>query len=162
MRILLALLLLQACTSDDPVNVSGDYTLAITNGANGCEFANWTVGDTATGVLVRLRQMSDDKFTAELTGIVRVFAELTIGSYIFAGDVTGASFDATLAGMQDIMNQGETCKYRVNADIDGSLVRDNISGTITYRVVIVTSAPDCPPEDCATVQSFNGSRPIPI
>ena len=162
MRILLALLLLQACTSDEAVDVTGDFALAITNGANGCEFATWVVGDTATGVLVRLRQMSDNKFTAELTGVVRLFAELAIGSYIFAGDVTGASFQATLAGTREIMEDGETCKYRVNADIEGSLVRDNISGRITYRVVIVTSAPDCPPENCATVQSFNGSRPIPI
>ena len=156
------MLLLQACTSDEPVDVSGDYTLALANGANGCEFANWTVGDTATGVLVRLRQMSDNKFTAELTGIVRVFAELTIGSYIFAGDVTGASFDGTLAGTREIMDPGETCKYRVNADIDGSLVRDNISGMITYRVTILVPAADCPPPSCTTVASFNGSRPVPI
>jgi len=154
------LLLVTACSSDDPVDVTGDYTLAITNGANGCEFANWTEGAQSTGVVVKLRQMGS-QFTAELTGIVRVYVELIIGSYIFAGDVTGANFDATLAGTRELMDEGETCRYRVNADIEGSLVRDTITGMLIYRVVIVTPAADCPPSDCTSVASFNGVRPTP-
>ena len=160
MRILLALLLMSGCTSDEPVDVSGDFTMAITNGTNGCGFANWTEGQQTTGVVVKFRQ-TDTHFTAELTGLVRVYVELIVGSYIFAGDVTGSSFQATLAGTRELMEEGKQCVYRVNADIDGSLSRDTITGMLTYRVVIVTPAADCPPSDCATLASFNGVRPTP-
>ena len=160
MRIILALLLLQACTSDEPVDVTGDYVLALTNGENGCGFANWTVGATSTGVTVKFIQMDAGRITVELTDpVLRTYVAIIIGSFIFAGEVSGASFQATLAGTREIMEQGKTCKYRVNADIDGSLVRDTISGTISYRVVVVTPAADCPPDNCATLATFNGVRP---
>src|SRR5215475_5340911 len=133
MRIILALLLLAGCTSDEPVDITGDYALATTNGTNGCGFANWTEGATSTGVVVKFRQ-TDTHFTAELTGLVRVYVELIVGSYIFAGEVAGSTFQATLAGTREIMEEGKTCRYRVNADIDGTLSRDTISGMLTYRV----------------------------
>jgi hypothetical protein len=163
MRIILALLLLQACGGDEMGDVTGDYTLALTNGANECGFANWTVGATSTGVAVKFIQTDGGKFTAELTDpLVRLYVDLIVGSHIFAGEVTGASFQGTLAGTRELMEEGKTCKYRVNADIDGSLVRDNIGGMISYRVVIIVPAADCPASSCTTVASFNGSRPAPI
>ena len=32
--------------SDDPANVSGDYTVSVANRDNGCNISNWNVGES--------------------------------------------------------------------------------------------------------------------
>lgn len=148
-------MLAAGCTSDAPVNIAGDYTIATTNGADGCQFG-WTVGATATGIPLTMTQQ-DSQFTAVLGGLTRVFVDLWLGTHTFIGTVTGADFNAGLAGVKEQM-PGQ-CVYNVNATIAGSLIGDALSGTLDLTTAIVTSASDCPPAGCHSTLSFNGTRP---
>ena len=45
-------LLLGTGCAEDPANVEGVYTVAVTNRENGCGFQNWVEGDSSTGIEV--------------------------------------------------------------------------------------------------------------
>jgi hypothetical protein len=144
------------CASDAPVDVAGSYTVATTNGANGCQFPNWTQGATATGIALTVGQTGSD-FNAVIGGVTGVFVDLWLGSHTFIGTVAGTNLHAGLAGERDQMPG--TCKYRVNATMDGTLLGDALTGTIDLTTAIVTAASDCPPPDCHSIIAFNGTRP---
>jgi hypothetical protein len=50
------------------------------------------------------------------------------------------------------------CTFTYNATVDGALVGDAISGTITYSPA-TNENPDCASIECSAVQEFSGSRP---
>ncbi|HKA88890.1 MAG TPA: hypothetical protein VKE22_14575 [Haliangiales bacterium] len=156
MRILLALMLAAGCASDAPVNVAGNYTLATTNGANGCQFSMWTPGATATGIPLTVTQQESD-FTAEIGGLTGALVEYALGSRIFIGTVSGANLHAVLVGTRNLM-PGQ-CVYKVTGTMNGTLVGDALTGTLDLSAVIVTAAADCPPAGCKSTVSFNGTRP---
>ena len=156
-RLLLGLVLCMGC-DDDYANVAGDYTVAITNGANGCMFANYEVGASTSGIPVSITQ-TDDHVTAEVGGLAGGYLELVLGSRIFTGSVDGNDVSLRLTGTT--MASMGTCDYSVDAVLEGRLTGDAMAGTINYTAV-TDGSNDCGSlEGCDTVQNFSGSRPPP-
>src|SRR5262245_57064299 len=76
-------LFLAACGGGDPADVAGDYSISLTNGENGCDFANWMEGETATNVPVVITQGSEgeeDQATAVVNGAAGTYLDLVLGS----------------------------------------------------------------------------------
>jgi hypothetical protein len=147
-----------ACVACDDgyADVSGEYTLAITNGDNGCMFANWTVGAESTGIPLTITQ-TDDHVTAEIGGFAGAYVEVILGSRIFTGKVSGSDVSMRLVGTT-MASQG-TCDYSVDAIGDARLSGDALNGTITYTAVTDGSNECGSLSGCETRQSFSGARP---
>jgi hypothetical protein len=141
----------------DPKNFTGMYSLSLTNGENGCAFANYTVGQTTTGVPITITQVEGDaNLVVQVEGVAGLFVFAATGSTQFQGSVDGSNMEATIVGTTDI--QDGACTYRVNATIDATLTGDTLTGTIRY--LTPNNDPDCSSrENCRTVQNFNGTRP---
>src|SRR5690348_8371734 len=90
-------LALAGCGGGGSVDVSGSYTVAVTNGANGCMAVNWTVGDSAAGIPVTIAQDGSNA-TATVEGATGLYLQAGLGSRVFAGDVSGHSLDLELIG----------------------------------------------------------------
>lgn len=152
---LLALVVVAACSSS-PANVAGDYSVALTNRANGCNFQNWTVDATTQGVSVTITQQDADA-TATVNGVAGGYLDVVLGGHAFAGTVDGDDVDLTLFGTRS--GTMGNCTYTFNAIMHGTLAGDALSGTIDYAAK-TNGNPDCAPiEGCATVQEFAGVRP---
>jgi hypothetical protein len=144
------------CGDAEPVDVTGSYSVSVTNGDNGCEFANWTVGATATGIPVTITQDGEEA-TASVEAGVGLYLGLLLGSSDFTGTVDGQDLDLTLFGTNDF-DQG-SCSYTVNADLDAELDGDVLTGRIRYETN-TNGSPDCgEKEGCSSEQEFNGTRP---
>src|SRR4051812_43368258 len=129
----LVVLGLAAC-SDDPVNVAGDYSVNITNGANGCNLQNWTEGASNTGIPVTITQGTNKaEATAVINGVTGVYVNAVIGGMSFAGGVDGADFDGVLHGTR-AYNMGG-CTYTFTVDLTSSLSKDTLSGQLVYTPV---------------------------
>lgn len=150
--------LVGACGSDDPANVEGMYTVAVTNRDNGCNFANYTVGDTAQGIPVTIAQ-EGESVTVTVMGLTGGGLSLLIGSNIFSGTIAGTDFDLDLFGTRPQMQA--TCTFTYNAKIRGDIDGDAIAGRVEYRAATTTPQnPDCASiQGCLTFQEFNGTRP---
>jgi hypothetical protein len=147
-----------ACGSDDPANVEGNYTVAITNRDNGCNLANWTVGDTSQGIAVQITQEGTEA-SATVMGVTGGVLNLFLGSSTFSGDVDGTDLDLDLFGTRPQMQ--DTCTYTFNARIVGDIEGDVLQGRVEYRAATTTpNNPDCSSiQGCLTFQEFNGTRP---
>lgn len=147
-----------ACGSDDPANVEGMYTVAIANRDNGCNFPNYTVGDTAQGIPVTISQEGEN-VTATVTGLTGAALNLQLGSNMFTGAIDGDEMNLDLFGTRPQMQ--DTCTYTFNAKIIGSVDGDAIEGRVEYRANATTPTnPDCNSiQGCLTFQEFNGTRP---
>lgn len=162
-RIVLCVLLLGAgvvtgCGSDDPVDVEGLYTVNVTNRENGCNFDNWTVNDTSSGIMVTVNQ-DGGQATAFLEGVIGGLFDLVLGNRQFEGDVAGNHLDLTLFGTNNA-TMGN-CSYTVNANMDATLDGDVLTGFIIYTTN-TNASPDCGDiEGCESRQEFNGTRPPP-
>jgi hypothetical protein len=153
---LVSVLALSACGEDD-VDPTGEYTVAVTNGENGCMFANWTVGQQASGISLTITNLADGTVTADVGGATRVVLDLILGKHVFTGSVDGDELNLTATGEQGV-TEGN-CAYTLNADVDATLDGDFLEGTITYRFQ-TNQGTDCGYRDtCTTVQAFNGTRP---
>src|SRR5688572_21901898 len=76
------------CT-DDPADVAGVYTVAVTNGQNGCDWENFTPGATAQGITMTVTQ-SGSSVSADFAGTgTGVLLELVLASSEFEGTVDG-------------------------------------------------------------------------
>lgn len=151
--ILLVVALAFGCS---PADVAGNYTVNITNGANGCSLMNWTVGEMTTGVPVVVVQ-DGDQVQLDVMGIGGTLLDLAVGSSIFTGQVGGSGITAALIG-DNTARQGE-CVYTITIDLDASVSGDFIEGQLVWRPVTNHHA-DCGVlETCENLQSFNGSRP---
>lgn len=140
----------------DPADVAGTYTVAVTNGDNGCMFQEWTVGDSITGISVVITQDGSEA-TATVEGLIGAFLALALGSNEFSGDVDGSSLELTLLGTVPA-NQGN-CTYTTNSTMTAELDGDVLQGQIAYEFA-TNENPDCfALERCVTLQNFNGTRP---
>jgi hypothetical protein len=152
---LLALVALCSCDSS-PVAIAGNYTLAVTNHDNGCNFSNWVVGDNSTGIPLTVTQNGSD-VTAMLEGATGVWVEAVLGDRTFTGKVSGDKMDVTLYGTRSL-TQGN-CTYTVNARAVATLANDALTGSIDYTPA-TNGNPDCSTIDgCVSTQAFNGTRP---
>ena len=154
---LAAPLLLSSGACGDPVNVNGSYTVALTNGANGCGFQNWREGDTAQGVPLSITQNG-----AEVSGVVgnspaALLLLAALGSSTFAGSVSGSRLDLWIYGTRP--STKGSCSYTLNAHVSASLSGDFLAGSIDY-LTSTNGSPDCGTlTGCKTTQQLNGTRP---
>lgn len=147
------LLVAVGCGSD--ANVEGNWTMAVTSRDNGCNFANWVVGNQASGIPVQIGQEGSD-VTATITGAVGGLVSLWIGSNVFTGKIDGDSLDLELYGRA---MQSGNCSFSYNAILTGDVNGDTMTGRIDY-VGKTNNNPDCAAiEGCVSFQEFNGTRP---
>ncbi len=141
----------------DTVDANGDYTLAVTNGDNECDYDGWDEGDQASGVPFTVDQNDDDEVTGTIEGWAGAWVNLVLGSSTFEGEVAGSRLELTLFGTNSFNQQG--CTFTVNGEVLATLNDDALEGTISYRPQ-TNGSPDCGDlNDCASVQEFNGTRP---
>lgn len=158
--VLLALLAAASACGDDgggtPTDAAGDWTLAITNGDNGCDFDQWQVGQTASSIPFTITQSGAD-VTGNVGGLAGTTLDVVLGSHTFTGDVAGHNALMTLYGERSATSGN--CTWTVNATIDADVDGDVMVGTIDYTIA-TNGNPDCASrEGCHTVQQFNGTRP---
>lgn len=151
-----------ACSSQSfdpaaPADLKGQYSINITNGANGCQFANWTEGAQTANIGFKLDQ-TNSSLAGTVQGAAGIYLQLVAGTDTFTGTINGVSFSLSAAG-RNYKDAG--CTYNVVAIIDGKQVgKDGVEGTITYKYIsAVGAACGIKATACTTVQSFNGARP---
>jgi hypothetical protein len=156
MRYLALVVCVAACGSDD-ADVAGNYTTMVTNRDNGCNFANWTVGDN-NDASVTLTQSGND-VTMTVTGLGALVLEASLGGHVYAGKVNGTTLAATLFGTRS--NTTGTCTYTFNSEIHAEVHGDILTGQIDYSAA-TDGSPDCATiTNCRSFQDFNGIRPPP-
>lgn len=139
-----------------PVDAAGTYTLTVLSGENACAFEGWQEGSVATGVPLVVEQ-EGAAVTAVLEGAPGLFATVVLGSNQLEGEVTGEQIDVSLYGTR-AFTQG-SCTYTITADVAATLQGDFLDGQIEYRPS-TNGSPACGVlNDCASIQSFNGTRP---
>lgn len=156
MRILATLLPCVLACGGDPADVSGDYTIALTNRDNGCELENYVEGNSATNIAVSITQ-DGATASADVMGLAGGALDLALGGHVYEGEVDGNDLFLEIFG-----SRGQTrgnCTFTFNSEIDASISGDTLTGVINYKAATVGN-PDCAElEGCVTFQEFNGTRP---
>jgi hypothetical protein len=148
--------LLVACGGDDPsADATGDYSVSITSGENGCNFVNWEVGATNTGIPMAIVE-DDTGVTATVGGISALFLDLLQGSHAFVGDISGSELSLEIEGSVERSQDG--CTHFVNSSLDATVTGDVLVGTVIYTIA-GDSAECAALAGCESVQDFNGTRP---
>jgi hypothetical protein len=156
MKRLILLAIFAACGSSNPVNVAGDYVVAGTYEANGCNINGWTQGNTFTGVQVTITQ-SGSQATAIVMGGAGFLIGALIGTNAFSGSVDGDVVHLAAIGTRP--QTSGNCAYTYNAIIDATLTGNALEGTLTYTA-LTNNNPDCATiQGCQSIQNFSGSRP---
>ena len=151
-------MILLACVgcSSDPADVEGDYTIAVTNRDNGCQFANWTVGEQSASIPVTVTQ-SDTTVTAQIKGVTGTFVAFALGSATYTGEIDGDHLALDLFGTRSQMSGN--CAFTYNSSIIGDVDGDTLTGRVEYTAA-TNNNPDCAAiEGCLSYQEFNGTRP---
>lgn len=149
-------LVLGACAGDNPADVEGTFTVATTNRDNGCNFQNWTVGQTNQGITVVITQ-NGGSAVAQVTGAGAAFAlDLVIGTNTFSGSVDANAVNLYAAGTNS--HTTGNCTYTYDGRINATLTGDALQGTIKYTANTNTGS-DCAAVQCVSQQDFSGSRP---
>jgi hypothetical protein len=147
------------CSSDpnfgSSANLAGSYTVSVTNADNGCMIQNWEVGKSTSDIPFLIEQQ-DKNLNGTLQGLAGAALFLSIGTNMFAGTATGSEFDITAHGTT--MQMQGACMYELNAEIEGSISGDLISGRIKYAPA-TSNDPACASLQCSSTQNFNGTRP---
>jgi hypothetical protein len=137
------------------VDLTGDYTVALTDGANDCMFPNWTQGSSTQGIALDVQQ-EGSSVTGTVNGVAAVVLDALLGTHQFQGTVDGSSFTMTAIGSNAAKDQG--CSYTVKATVTGTLDGDAIQGSITYTETTNGSS-DCGYHaTCSSVESYAGVR----
>jgi hypothetical protein len=142
-------------TSGPPADLSGKYSVSVTNTDNSCNYANWTIGQTAQNVAFDVTQ-TDANASGTVQGLAGGYFTL-LGIGALQGTVTGSDVVMSATGTTSIKKG--TCAYFVKATASFSLTGNTINGTMTYSNETNKSA-DCGAlETCTSQQSIAGSRP---
>lgn len=153
-RLILLVGLTAGC--NDTVNAEGTYTINVTNKTNGCNFQNWTVGDSATNIGVVINQQGSSA-NADVMGATRVYLDLVLGSHVFNGSVDGNDLDLKIAGTRS--GTMGNCTLTIDAELLATLNGDVLTGRINYHYH-GNGNTDCAPYDgCTSYQDMNGTRP---
>lgn len=153
---ILAAAALAGCGGD--AEVAGNYTVALTNGTNGCMLANYQEGAQASGILLVITQ-DGSKLTATVEGVPGLYliGLLGGGKNVFSGGIDGDEIDVESLGSKSYTTGN--CTYTYNATIGGNLDGDVLRGRINYRAAD-NGNPDCSMvHGCVTFQDYNGTRP---
>ena len=144
------------CGSD--ADISGTYSVSLTNRDNGCNLSNFTPGESASNISVVITQ-NEDAATVRVEGLAALALNALLGSdkNTFTGTVDGDEFSATSIGT--LPRTTGNCTYTFNAEITGSIDGDVITGRIDYRAAD-NGNPDCSQvAGCVSYQDYNGTRP---
>jgi hypothetical protein len=140
----------------DPANVAGNYSISITNRDNGCNLANWTVGEQSTGIPITITQQASDA-TATIMGLAGLAIGGLTGSNVYTGSVDGNELTLEVFGTRS--QTSGNCTFTYNSTINGEIDGDTLQGEVDYRAA-TNGNPDCAPfEGCRSFQQFNGTRP---
>ena len=152
--------------SDSTVDATGEYTVGVTNGQNGCGFQNWNQGDQSSGIPLSITEAevtdpetgnTATQVTATVGGVTGALVQAILGSNVFTGGAHASRLSLTLFGTRSYTQGG--CTYTVNADVNATLSGDVLGGTIDYQTS-TNGSPDCGSlEGCTSEQAFNGTRP---
>lgn len=154
--LVLVALLSTVSACGDPVDAAGNYTISVTNRENGCNFANWDEGNSATNIGLVITQ-DTDAITGTITGFTGAFLDLVLGSHVYTGNVDGDNINLTIFGTRST-TEGN-CTYTVNSTMAGALNGDILTGDIRYEAA-TNGNPDCSTlQGCSSRQQFNGTRP---
>lgn len=137
-------------------NVAGNYTAAITNGADGCSIG-WDVGEQANATFTVNQSGSD--VTLLVTGGAVFFFSVLLGADTFTGSVDGDDVDASLIGTRSQTSGG--CVFTLNAKISATQDGDAMNGRVEYRTATNGHADCGSRETCVSRQDFNATRPPP-
>jgi hypothetical protein len=149
----LALPLAGACSD---ANVAGNYTVALTNRADGCSIG-WTSGEQATATFNVMQSGSD--VTLTVNGLAAIFVGSVLGTSTFTGDVSGDELDLGVTGT--VARSSGGCMYTINGKVSATQDGDTMSGRVEYRAATNDHA-DCGSRaSCLSVQEFNATRPPP-
>jgi hypothetical protein len=152
----LLILAVVAIGCSDPVDAEGTYSLSVTNRDNGCNFANWTVGDSATGIKVAINQQGENA-NADVMDGTRAVLDFLLGGHVFNGKIDGNELDLVLLGTRST-TMGN-CTLTVDAQMLAELNGDVLTGRFNYSYHGNGNS-DCLPYDgCITYQDMNGTRP---
>jgi hypothetical protein len=151
------MLALSGCSSEAEFtsDVSGTYTVAITNGANDCDFKDWIDGKETSGIELVVTQ-DNRNIHGTLGGVTGAFFTLAFGSAEFDGSISGDELSMTNYGSRS--NTSGNCSYTYNSTVAGKQNGDAIAGSITYATK-TNGNPDCSAVECAATQDFSGARP---
>jgi hypothetical protein len=143
---------------DPPTNLAGDYTVALTYGANTCPSADgWLEGNQITGIPFTIQQKGT-RIWAEAAGPAAVLFILITGEIAFEGEIHQNEFSMTNYGTK--VSQEGNCTYTVNATIAGTTDGNTIEGTVLYEPAIPDDS-DCAALECQAEQTYSGSRSPP-
>tara|TARA_R110002096_G_scaffold44524_8_gene119806 strand:- start:2098 stop:2592 length:495 start_codon:yes stop_codon:yes gene_type:complete len=137
-------------------DATGDYAVAITSGANGCNFVNWEEGATNTGIPLGIVE-AEAGVTATVGGISALFLDLLVGSNVFVGGISGSELSMDIEGTVERNQDG--CTHFVNSSLEANIDGDILVGSVIYTVADNDSAECAALIGCESVQNFNGTRP---
>jgi hypothetical protein len=139
--------------------VEGNYTVSLTNRDNGCQFEDWTQGDSTSGIRLQLTEEEGD-VTGEVTGqgsALVLTLVLGAGGNVLEGTASGGRIELTRLGTTSFLD-GD-CTYTLNATLAADINGNIIQGSIRYTAA-TNDNPDCTGlEGCISRQDFNGTRP---
>lgn len=142
--------------SSSPVNAAGNWSVNLTNGANGCALSNWTAGETTSGVPLTISQ-SGSAVTGEVGGTTGAAAGILFGTNRFTiGNVSGNRVDMRLVGRAGAMGG---CAYTPVLDLSATISGDTMTGNVVWSYDTNSSADCGMMATCESVQAMNGSRP---
>lgn len=144
-----------AC-SDEPADLSGNYSANLTSRDNGCNLANWQSGAMASQIPVVITQ-TEDEARAEVGGLAGVALELALAGRVFVGKVDGSSFRLTIIGTRP--QTSGNCTFTYDATMTGSISGDSLSGRVSYTTATNGNSDCAPLRDCVSFQDFAASRP---
>jgi hypothetical protein len=151
-------LALAGCDGGNDVDVTGDYSLRLTDAENGCQINpdKWSAGNTSD-VKLNITRSEGNRLYGEVVGITALFVGLATGTTTFTGSADGSSVNLQIAG--NVSAAAGTCDYKLDLSLHGEVSGDFIAGTLTYSFA-TDHAADCGfRETCKSVQKFNGTRP---
>lgn len=139
-----------------PVNAAGNWSVNLTNDANGCSLDNWTAGETTSGVPLTITQ-SGSSATGEVGGVTGTGATIIFGTNRFEmGTVSSNHVDLRLTGRAGSMG---SCAYTPILDLSGTINGDTMSGRVVWSYDTNSSADCGAMATCESIQLMNGSRP---
>jgi hypothetical protein len=136
-------------------DISGDYIVTLTNGANDCQFANWTSGSSSS---VHLDvQQTGSSATGSVTGVAGLLFDAILGGMPeFQGTVSGDSFNLAAVGTNSAKD-GQ-CSYTIKATLTGTLTGDAIQGQLAYSETTNGSSDCSYHATCSSLQAYAGAR----
>jgi len=142
-------------SSGVPADVSGRYSVSVTDTKNDCNYGNWTIGQSSQNIEFDVTQ-TDSSASGQVKGLASLYvAALGIGT--LNGSVSGNS--ATLSAVGTTSVKQGSCAYFVKMTANFTLTGNTINGTIDYSNQTNGDASCGALNTCVSEQSLSGSRP---